>query len=59
MQALKYKHPDVRGFAVGALRRIGPEAVPALIKALEAEQPNVRRDAARLLGRIGTQNSGP
>ena len=41
------------GFAAVALGQIGPAGVPALIKALQDEDPNVRGQAAAALGQIG------
>lgn len=42
--------PDVVRAAEGALSRIGPGAVPALVQGLEAPAPMVRRRAIALLG---------
>jgi len=42
-----------RTAAVAALTEIGPEAVPALIEALEDEDKMARRNAAKALGRMG------
>ncbi|MGM0578239.1 MAG: HEAT repeat domain-containing protein [Myxococcota bacterium] len=42
-----------------ALKRIGEEALPAVRDALDAEQTRIRREAARLLGDIGTAEDIP
>ncbi len=49
----------VRHHARWALARMGPSAVPALLSALEAPNPNVRWEAARVLREIGDSEAAP
>lgn len=45
---------DVRQSASEALARFGAQGVPALIDALKSDSPALQREAARALGRIGS-----
>jgi lysophospholipase L1-like esterase len=51
----------VHAFAQAALEQIGAPAAPAVVAAAASENANVRRRAARVLGRIGAANetTGP
>jgi HEAT repeat protein len=44
---------DLPRSAAGSLAQIGPAAIPALKTALQDENPQVRRQAARALGKMG------
>ncbi|UCG48962.1 MAG: HEAT repeat domain-containing protein [Phycisphaerales bacterium] len=60
-EALQSQHEDhnVKREAAEALGKIGPEAVPALAKALQHNQYFVRRVAARALGETGVAGAVP
>ena len=53
IEDLKHSNPIVRVSASKALKKIGPESVPALIKALNYKDSEVRRMAALILGSFG------
>jgi HEAT repeat protein len=46
---------DLPGSAAGALAQIGPAAIPSLKTALADPNPQVRRQAARALGKMGPE----
>lgn len=48
------KRGDAEDAAEESLIRIGPAAIPALIKALENDAPEVKESAARVLGKMGS-----
>jgi HEAT repeat protein len=53
---LKHRNPEVRGMAMQALTRIGPDAkaaVPQLIVALKADDSGTRLEAVKTLAAIG------
>ena len=57
--ALRDIHLDVRSQAAFALSRIGAPAVETLVNALQDADPNVRANAARILGQIGDARALP
>jgi HEAT repeat protein len=56
---LGYDWADMRWKAAAGLVRIGAPAVPLLIAASASDQPLVRRNALRCLGRIGAPEARP
>jgi HEAT repeat protein len=50
---LSFKNPQQRAAAIDYLATVGQPAVPALIKALQDRDPQVRAAAATTLGKIG------
>lgn len=52
-------HPVVRGSTADALVRHGGVSVPALVEALDAEDQETRKAAARALGQIGSAEAVP
>ncbi len=50
---LQHKNPKVRQTAVVALTKIGKDAVPVLIQALQDGSRGIRASAAGILGQIG------
>jgi len=59
MTALRSPEADVSRQAAFALNRIGAPAVAALVAALRDRDPNLRWNAARLLGEIGDTRAAP
>jgi outer membrane protein assembly factor BamB len=49
---LRDPHAELREAAGQAIGKIGPSALPELIKALDANDPAVARDVARAIGRV-------
>lgn len=49
VQELRDSNPKVRSAAEARLRRIGPHAAPAVLRALNDTDPRVRRDCCRIL----------
>lgn len=52
LDALLGPHTELRESAIEAIGRIGPSALPELVKALDAKDPAVVRDIARAIGRV-------
>lgn len=59
MDELKHGSTFARGNAAYVLGKMGKQAVPALIDALNSEQIEVRRYASYALGRIGDSTAVP
>jgi hypothetical protein len=51
--AVVFREPTEREIAAAALGRIGRAAVPSLVQALKNRDPDVRKEAALVLARIG------
>jgi HEAT repeat protein len=52
LAVLRDPHAELREAAGQAIGKIGPSALPELIKALDANDPAVARDVARAIGRV-------
>jgi HEAT repeat protein len=58
ISAMSHVNEDTRAAAESALVRIGPKAIPNLIRATRLDNPLIRANSANALGRIGEPGLG-
>ncbi len=58
VESLDDPDEDVRRHVSAALVSLGPDAVPALLKAIDGNRAKLRAEAARVIGRIASNNPG-